>query len=288
MIKQVVVTDAWFEHEDTVLLNPALKPYEQILLRMKQSWSKAEPRTPLSYYAGHAGLSAAAMCASLLPEMPKDITQVWVASPYQATMTRTSLRVLPEYMLDWTAETAAQVCEVLNPLLAENDLNLVAVDEILLLLSKRVWDVSPPDFAQVSGASLPDKHMQGSDAGEWARMLLEVQMMLHQTPVYTASGAAVQGLWFWAQAPEAAKLDAKNFLSVASKHVYLNAVLKQLDKQQNAEMIITESELLPVLLPTILPQDWLLLGAGQAVQLKNNILVSALSKMKKPNWKGIR
>jgi hypothetical protein len=128
--------------------------------------------------------------------------------------------------------------------------------------------------------------MQGADAGDWARLLSEIQMVLHQTPVQTAQGLDVQGLWLWGGAEEAKAIDAQKLPAVASKDFYLNAVLQNLGKQQDAEVIVSHAESLHTLLPTVLPKDWLLLGAGKSVRLKNNMLTSALAKVHQPKWKG--
>ncbi len=287
MIKQVVVTDAWFEHDGVTLLNPALKTYETAFLSMKQSWDSGQNHTPLSYYASLAGLTPTALVAGLSDKLPKDVKQLWLASPYHARLTRASLRVMPESMLDWTNMQAKQVCDALNPLLKDDGLELVQEGELLLLLSKRVWDIQPHSFANIAGQSLPDRHMQGSDAGVWARLLSEVQMTLHQAGITTECGLDIQGLWFWGEAGQTANLSQVNLPNVASQNIYLNTVLKRLGKQQGAELIVSDAESLPMLLPTVLPEQWLLLGAGKSVRLKNNMLTSALAKLSKPQWKGI-
>jgi len=287
MIKQVVVTDAWVEHGDKVFLNPILQTYEQGLLRMSQQWSQGQAFTPLSWYAQQVNLAPAALVAGLMQDIPDTTQQIWLASPYHARLTRASLQVMPESLLDWSVEVAQSICESLNPLLAEDGLKLVHQDGVLLLLSERVWDIAPPSFAEIAGHSLPDRHMQGADAGAWARLLSEIQMVLHQNPVQTAQGLDVHGLWLWGGAQAAAKAEAAKLPSVATKDFYLNAVLQALAKQQEAQIIISHAESLPTLLPTVLPQDWLLLGAGKSVRLKNNMLISALAKVNKPKWKGI-
>jgi len=286
MIKQVVVTDAWFEHEGVTSLHPALKPYETALLSMKQSWANAQNHTPLSYYASLACLTPASLVAGLLDYLPQGTAQIWLASPYHAKLTRSSLRVMPELMLDWTDTQAKQVSDALNPLLKDDGLELVQEAELLLLCSKRVWDIRPPSFADISGQSLPDRSMQGADAGAWARLLSEVQMTLHQARIATENGLDIQGLWFWGGAKKAGDLPWTTLPHVASRNTYLNAVLKKLNKQQDAEMIISDAESLPMLLPTVLPERWLLLGAGKSVSLKHNMLTSALSRAIKPKWKG--
>jgi len=287
MIKQVVVTDAWVKHQGDVLLNPALKPLEQALLSMKQTWASAETNTPLSWYAENAQLSPASLVASLSPALPEHTQQVWLASPYHARLTRSNLMVMPEYFLDWSADIATHVCELLNPLLQEEGLQLICQDELLLLCSDKVWDIQPLSFADIAGNTLPNKHMRGADAGLWSRLLSEVQMMLHQSPVLTKQGLEVHGLWFWGGTEQVEDTSTISFPSVASTDVYLQRVLQKLDKQQNAQTIVSYAEQLDTLLPTVLPENWLLLGAGKSVRLKNNMLTSVFSKLRQNTWKGL-
>ena len=287
MIKQVVVTDAWYEHDGQLLLNPALQAYEHHLLNMKQSWTKSKVVTPLSWYAKQAGQATAAVLASIAQHVPAGAKQYWVASPFHARLTRSSLRVMPEAMLDWSAQEGEQVCAAVNPLLAEDGLELFMVGDVLMLAAQDIWQVDMPDFALVSGQSLPNQHEGSQDAGRWLRMITEIQMTLHQHQVFTQSGMQVHGLWFWGQAKMCDAVDIEALPHVATRNIYLNTVLKGLDKQQDASVIVSEAEHLPYLLPKQLPDDWLLLGAGQAVTLRSHWLTAALAKVKKPTWKGM-
>ena len=287
MIKQVVVTDAWYEHDGQLLLNPALQAYEHHLLNMKQSWAKSRAVTPLSWYAKQAGQPAAAVLASIAQHVPAGAKQYWVASPFHARLTRSSLRVMPEAMLDWSAQEGEQVCAAVNPLLAEDGLELFMVGDVLMLAAQDIWQVDMPDFALVSGQSLPNQHEGSQDAGRWLRMITEIQMTLHQHQVFTQSGMQIHGLWFWGQAAMCNAVDIEALPHVATRNIYLNTVLKGLDKQQDASLIVSEAEHLPYLLPKQLPDDWLLLGAGQAVTLRSHWLTAALAKVKKPTWKGM-
>jgi len=80
MIKQVVVTDAWFEHEGILRLNPALQVYEHSLLKMKQVWSKTTDVTPLSWYAEQIQESPAALVASMVCQLPEGAKQFWLVA----------------------------------------------------------------------------------------------------------------------------------------------------------------------------------------------------------------
>ncbi len=287
MIKQVVVTDAWYEHEGSLLLNPALQAYEHSLLNMKQSWSKATDVIPLSWYAKQIQQPPVALVASMTQKLPEDVKQFWVVSPYHARLTRSTLRVMPEAMLDWSAKEGQQVCEAVNPLLLKDGLELFMMGDVLMLASRDVWQVNMPDFAQISGKNLPNQHEGGKDADRWLRLLTEVQMTLHQHQILTGSGIQIHGLWFWGQSESIEGVDATALPHVSTRNIYLNTVLKALDKQQNATIIVSEAEHLPTLLPRVLPKHWLLLGAGQAVTLRSHWLTAALAKVKKPTWKGM-
>ena len=286
MIKQVVVTDAWFEHEGILRLNPALQVYEPSLLKMKQVWSKTTDVTPLSWYAEQIQESPAALVASMIDQLP-EAKQFWLVSPYHARLTRSTLRVMPESMLDWSAEEGYKICSAVNPLLVEDGLELFMVGDILMLASQDVWQVDMPDFAQISGKNLPNQHEGGQDTGCWLRLLTEVQMTLHQHQVLTQSGMQIHGLWFWGKSECTEGVNVAELPHVATRNVYLNSVLKTLDKQQNASVIVSEAEHLPSLLPTALPDDWLLLGAGHSLTLRSHFFTAALAKVKKPSWKGI-
>ncbi|WP_038250025.1 hypothetical protein [Ghiorsea bivora] len=287
MIKQVVVTDAWYEHDGKLLLNPALQAYEHHLLKMKQSWAKNMVVTPLSWYAQQGKQPVAALLAAIAQGLPAGAKQYWVASPFHARLTRTSLRVMPEAMLDWSAQEGQQVCAAVNPLLAEDGLELFMVGDVLMLAAQDVWQVDMPDFAQVSGQSLPNQHQGSKDVGRWLRIITEIQMSLHQHQVFSKEGMQIHGLWFWGQSETVADMHDLTLPHVATRNIYLNTVLKALDKQQHASVIVSEAEFLPYLLPTQLPNDWLLLGAGQAVTLRSHGLTAALAKVKKPTWKGM-
>ncbi|MDQ6977075.1 MAG: hypothetical protein Q9M75_03075 [Ghiorsea sp.] len=287
MIKQVVVTDAWYEHEGTLFLNPALQAYEHQLLNMQQTWSKTTEVIPLSWYAEQAQQPVAALPAAVAQNLPKGAQQYWVVSPYHARLTRSTLRVMPEAMLDWSAKEGQQVCTIVNPLLAEHGLELFMVGDVLMLAAQDVWQVDMPDFAQVSGKSLPNHHESSKDAGLWLRIITEVQMTLHQHQVFTQSGMQIHGLWFWGQSEVVADVHDLRLPNVATRNIYLNTVLKALDKQQDATVIVSEAEYLPSLLPRSLPDHWLLLGAGRAVTLRSHWLTAVLARVKKPSWKGI-
>ena len=287
MIKQVVVTGAWLKHKGAVLLNPALKAYEENLLNMKQTWAHSSEVSPLSWYAQQANVAPATLLKHLCPALPDGVQQCWVASPYHARLSRSNLNVLPDSMLDWSATLGQQICAMLNPLLAEDDLQLYLLGDALLLTSEHEWDVVCEDFACVSGKSLPDRAQSGKDMGRWLRLLSEIQMTLHAHPIYTPQGLQIHGLWMWGDVVGKQTLNVDVLPNVASKNMYLNSVLQHLDKQREATHIVCEAEHLAELLPQMLPNNWLLLGEEHSLALQTNRFTAALAKVKKPVWKGI-
>lgn len=287
MIQQVIITDAWVKHEGSVFLHPALKAYEKDLLSMKQVWAHNTDISPLSWYAQQAHVAPATLLKHLCSALPDGVKQCWVASPFNARLSRSSLSVLPDTMLDWSVTLGQQVCDMMNPLLVEDGLQLCLVGDALLLTSEHEWDVVNEDFACVSGKTLPDRAQSGKDMGRWLRLLSEIQMTLHAHPIFTPQGLQIHGLWMWGDVVGKQAFDVDILPNVASKNIYLSSVLQQLDKQQEATHIVCEAEHLPGLLPRVLPNNWLLLGAGHSLALQMNRFTAALVKVKKPVWKGI-
>ena len=288
MINQVVVTDAFFAYEGELQLNPALRSYEKELLHMKQHWSDSVSYTPLSWLASQLHVPAAELVLSCAKDIPDSAKQFWLVSPYHAKLTRAELRIMPEGMLDWSKHDAQAMCALLNPLLAEEGMQLIIVADSLLLASDRVWDVAPASFAEISGSTLPNRHPAGKDGGAWMRLLAEIQMTLHQSPIISGAGLAFHGLWFWGVCTQSVNVDGDVIPAIATKNVYLKSVLKYLDKEQGASVVVTDAEQLPLLLNahSPLPHRWILLGAGKSVKLTKSVIVSCLAKVRVQNWKG--
>lgn len=290
MIGKVVITDAWLMQEEQCYLNPALKPYEEKLLTMKQSWHKSANHTPLSWYAEqYAELEPAAMLASLIPEEMGNFKQYWVVSPYHVRLIRSTLRLMPDSMLAWSEKEAEAVRDMMNPHLNHYGMKLFAVDKALILGCDREWDVAPENFADISGGLMTNTMPAGSDAGEWMRMLSELQMLLHQHPLYNAEGVQIHGLWLWGQATALKEFNVASLPAVATRNAYLQVVLRHLGKEQDAEMVISDSGHLFELLHErqALPADWLLLGSGKSVKLGKNIVHAGIAKIRAKRWKGI-
>jgi len=287
MISKVVVTDALMVQGDSTVLHPSLAPWQQRLLRMHQSWSKASMQTPLSVYASSLRVAPATLMAQMYNQALSNTAQVWVVSPFHARLTRSSLRVMPDEMLDVSAENAASLCDVLNPMLAEDGMQLIAVGRLLLLGCDRLWDVKIPDFAEISGQSLPETMPQGQDGGHWMRLMSEMQMMLHQHPIITPAGLPILGLWAWGQG-DSQNIDVSAAKGVATRSPNLLAWSQFTGKDENAEMIITEAAYLPELLKAEapMPKVWQLQGGGKQVDLTPSLLTACLSRFKKPSWQG--
>jgi len=289
MIKQVVVTDAFIEHDGRLYLNPSLQDYEKELLCKKQKYSDAEAFTPLSWVARQLDTCAATLLATCASDIPETSKQVWVASPYHVKLNRAQMRVMPESMLDWSGRDAELMRDLLNPLLADEGISLICVGDALLLCCDKHWDVSPPSFAELSGGFLPDRLPVGEDAGTWMRMMSEIQMLLHQYPVFSASGVQYHGLWFWGRSDHVEKVDVSSLPNIATQHVYLKSVLSLLNKEKDASLIVTAGEKLPLLLNRhiALPKRWLLLGGGKSVLLTSSVIAASLAKVRAQRWKGI-
>jgi len=289
MINQIVITDALLAYEGQLVLNPALAQYEKGLLAMKQKWFKSESYTPLSWYASLLNFKPSTLLAICAENLPKESKQYWVASPYHAKLTRSDIRVMPDGMLDWSVKDAEKICDLLNPLLVVEGMKLIQVGEALLLTCDRVWDVFPLSFASISGSVLPNRQPDGKDAGAWMRLLSEIQMTLHQSALSSVSGLYYHGLWFWGGAPELTGVDTTALPHVATNSVYLNSILRHLNKETDASVIVTEADQLQMLMNAngTLPKKWVLLGAGKSVELTSSVIIACLAKVWSQGWKGV-
>jgi len=296
MIEKVVITDAFFHIDGVAMLNPALRAYEPKLLGMKNKYiaakvERSQAVTPLAWLAKQQNTSPATLLTSAAANLPQSYKQCWVASPYHARLTRSTLRIMPDVLLDRSEAVLKAICKALNPLLEEDGLQLHVVGLSLVLLSDKVWDVESIDFAQVSGGLMPDQLPKGVDAGHWMRLLSEVQMMLHQHQITTDSGLMIHGLWFWGKSEQASMAtdELAQIKPIATRHAELQSVLQALDKERDATMIVSEAEHLPLLLQPDkpYPKQWLLLGDGLVVTCSANMLFRWLHGLKARKWKGM-
>jgi len=295
MIKKIVITDALLDQHGTTHLHPSVKAWEKGLLSMQQRWAREDKDyLPLSWFCHtYAQQGAAASLAVLASDIPKNSKQYWVVSPYHARLTRSALRVMPESMLGWSVENAHDLCDVLSPLLSNDGMSLHTVGSAVVLACDRVWDVQVADFAAVSGGCLPDKMPEGQDAATWMMLITEMQMLLHQQPIHTAEHIQIHGVWLWGMAEHAAmdRLQAKMMQgdAVATRNVYLQSLLQQMDKECDASVIITEADQLHLLCKEGVcdAKEWILMGEGQSVSLKPSVWHKCWHSVFKQTWRGV-
>ncbi|MDQ6955032.1 MAG: threonine synthase [Mariprofundaceae bacterium] len=278
MYKSLFVTHGLTSNQDELTLHPDLFLYQPLLAKRKQQWFQTSSYNPLALYAAILDVEPTSLLASKLPE--NTAKQYWIASPYHAQLMRDSVRVMSEGMLPWCEEDAAWVCELLNPLLAEDAMRLYAIDSALLLACAKPLDAWPAVFANIAGKHLPNRHPKGVDGGYLMRLMAEVQMLFKQSPAphrRQRGEVDVHGLWFWG-ACEPCDSEMPPAIAVASRDPFLRAVVDGKD----AVMIITESEQLSEFIKqgSDLPKQVLLFGENHAVLLKKPLL----PKFTSSNW----
>lgn len=290
VINTLIVSQALIQHQDGVSLHPDLFLWEKHLSSYRQRWFDCDARNPLGWYAALCETSPAALLASRCSALPEDTSQCWVASPYHAQLARTAIRVMPEGQFVWAAEDAGYLCEILNPLLAEEGMQLYAIGAALLLACRESIEAYPQGFGEISGQLLPDCDHAGEDGGRLNRLLSEIQMLLFQHPSLARHERGVpdvSGLWLWSPVDFAMQktasadvkhIDVKRF-AVATR----NAVLQSLVDGQDATLIITEAEQMGELLRqgSALPKRIVLAGDGYAALLTK----PWLPKFGKAAWK---
>ncbi len=277
----VVVTDGLIRTEAGYAPHPELLPWLKPLQRSRQRWFESALRTPLGWYAWLQHEAPAALLAAALPSdhaFPFAPVHYWVASPCSLQLSRDRVRVMPEVLLPFDERDAAWLCETLNPLLAEDEMQLVAAGRALCLVSGRHIDVQPTDFAHVNGHTLPNRSPEGADGAAWMRLQAEIQMLLHQAqPPHRQGMPPLQSLWFWGGSDCAASVHGP--LPVATR----NAVLAAVADARDAQLCISEADALAELLGHHgSPRHWLLAGDGHAVALKETLLPWPRGKGWKP------
>lgn len=264
----VVVTDGLITAEAGYAPHPALQPWLLQLGRARRQWFVTPARTPLGWYGWLREEAPAALLAAAIPAdftLPFPVHQYWVASPCSVQLSRDQVRVMPGQWLAWDERDAHWLCETLNPLLAQDAMQLVAVGRALCLCCGQRYDVQPVDFAAVDGRTLPNAMPPGDDGGTWMRLQAEIQMLLHQQqPPHRVGQPPLHGLWLWGGADHVAA--STDTLPVATANAWLAAVADGRD----ASLCISEAEALPGLLNPhqALPRRWLLAGEGHAAWLR--------------------
>jgi len=262
----LLVTHGIIRNQDGLTLHPDLLLWQRLLGKRKQQWFHCTSVNPLALYAKLLDVEPALLLASRLPA--NKAKQYWIASPYHAQLSRDAVRVMPEAMMPWGEQDAVWACELLNPLLQEDGMQLYCIDSALVLACEKPLHAQPAVFADIAGKCLPNQHPAGVDGGQLMRLMAEVQMMFKQSPsAYRrqAGEVDVHGLWFWGGS-EARALPSLNTGAVASRDAFLRVVVDGKD----AAMIITEPEQLSELLKDggDLSKQVVLFGEDCAVLLK--------------------
>ncbi|MDQ7011603.1 MAG: threonine synthase [Mariprofundaceae bacterium] len=252
-------------------LHPALSLWQGQLQSRSRRWFACADRTPLDWYAAAAGTSPAGLLANRIGALPEHTCQCWVASPFHTQLGRDRVHVLAEAEFPWCEEDAEWLCALLNPLLQQQGMHLLAVGAAMLLACEQALDAHPASFAAIAGHLLPDRHPEGVDDGRLARLLAEIQMLLFQHPAAhrRARGEVdVNGIWFWGATEMPDTTRPRHIATTTS-----NPVLRSLTREHDARLMISEAGRLPALLgeDRSLPPAILLAGHGHAVLLTKSI-----------------
>jgi hypothetical protein len=266
-VSTLIVSQALIQHQDGVSLHPDLFLWDKQLSSYRRRWFDCTAKNPLAWYAALCESSPAALLASRCRDLPEDMSQYWVASPYHAQLARTVVRVMPEGQFSWTVEDADYLCATLNPLLAEEGMQLSAVGVALLLACREPMDAYPQGFGEISGQLLPDRDHAGEDGGRLNRLLSEIQMLLFQHPSeqrHAQGEPDVSGLWLWSPLDGRIESHAKQ-IAVSTR----NPVLQSIVNGKDAGVIITEAERMGELVQSdaALPKRIVLEGDAYAVLL---------------------
>ena len=272
MNKLFLVSNGLVEGRDGLLLHPALTDWAKQLAAMKRQWFHCREKNPLAWYAHVAGVEPALLLAARAADLPANTRQCWVASPYHAQLGRDKVRLLEEGALAWTAEDAAWICDLLNPLLQEEGMLLCRTGDALLLACSEPMQAEPVSFAEIAGRSLPDRLPLGADGGRLTRLLSEIQMSLHGRPSETRDARGepgINGLWLWGPCSWPASINER-VLPVATRNPFLYAVAEG----REAQLIISEAERLAELVraDVRLPKRVVLAGGGHAVMLEKSFM----------------
>jgi len=196
----LIISDALFTHADEqgkqhYSFHPSLSIAQPAY---HQQWFDCTPRLPLEVIAWLHDCSPVSYVAPQLMTVGQ-AQQCWLAAPYHAQLRRDRFYVLPAAELSWCAEDAQQLCNLLNPVLAEDHMRLLSNGTQLLMLMQESLSADPPSFATIEGHMLPNRPPEGNDGLRLMRLVGDVQTQLHQTPLLRSDLAPViHGLWFWA------------------------------------------------------------------------------------------
>lgn len=270
----LIVSDGLIPSEHGYAIHPLLDPWRKQLLRCSRNWFESALKTDLEWYTSLIDIVPIALLATAVKDqMQADTSQVWIASPYHAQLGRDRIRVMPDPLFPWSEEDALWICELLNPLLKEEGIELLNHKAALLLVCERSIDATPGSFASVAGKLLPNQHPDGVDGGRLVRLMAEIQMVLNLQPAphRKVSGEPdVHGLWIWGGQEVSHEIPKLKGLSVATR----NPLLMSLVDGKDASVIISSAEQLAELtqLNQPLPKQLVLAGDREAVVLKSSII----------------
>jgi len=280
--KLLIVSDGLIPSEQGYVLHPLLDQWQKQLCRSSRGWFESVPKTELEWYASlFSATPTTVLAAAFKQQVPAGIQQVWIVSPYHAQLGRDSVRVMPDSMLPWREEDAGWVCNLLNPLLREEGIELLQCGTALLLICREPIDAQPLSFAMVSGRVLPNRHPDGVDGGRLMRLMAEIQMVLSLKPAEhrrLAGEPDIHGLWIWGGRQLSEAVSEVRLKPVATRNPMLSAVAEAKD----ASLIISSAEQLPELTQSNLPfpKQIVLAGNNEAVVLKPSLL----PRFGKPLW----
>jgi len=269
----LIVTDGLIASGESVAPHPELSPWQKQLDTASQQWFDFAAATPLEWYASLAGSTTASLAMRLFPiESVSGYAQLWIASPFHARLTRDRLQVMPDALFSWHEEDSRWLCDLLNPLLAEEGMKLVYRQGCMALLCRESLLVAPQSFADISGRTLPNRHPDGTDGGRLMRLLSEIQMLLRQHPNLQRRERRepdADGIWLWGGSDIAPRSEEAPF-PVGS----LNPWLRQLSDGRDAKTIISEADHLATICrsDSPLPDRLVLAGGNRAVLLRRRLL----------------
>jgi len=276
----MLICDGLSQSGSELIPHSVLLFWRKEMERCKQNWFHCVDKIPLEWYSAIVGQPSSALLAAQCSDIPADTKQCWVASPYHAQPGHNSVRVTPEGQFPWMPEDASQLCKTINPLLADEGMQLMAVGAALLLTCREPLQAYPSGFGEISGKILPDRSIEGRDGGRLSRLLSEIQMFLFQHPLAERRNRGepeVNGIWLWGAAewPQA----HKNRIAVATRNPFLQSIVAGRD----AKLMITEADRLGDLMSqgAPLPKRVVLAGEGYAVILSKSLLL----KFGKTLWK---
>lgn len=280
IVSTFIVSQGLIERQGGVLPHPDILLWSRQLSAYRRTWFACADKTPLAWYAVIVDAPPAALLAAQCSNLPANVQQCWVASPYSCQLFRDQVRVIPEGLFPWCEEDARWLCDTLNVLLEEEGMHLLHAGAAVLLACRDPMHVCPRSFAMIAGKTLPNQHPEGEDGGRLMRLVSEIQMTLHGGHAPRRSGQPdIHGLWFWGGCAWPAPLPG-TMPSIATRNPFLHAIAA--GKVSRPGMVITEVERMGSFLKqkASLPKKIILAGEGYAVLLTKPLL----PMLRKASW----